>query len=97
MAEEFDDGFEGTRRRQAKLGLRMTHLQRLRWLEEKRNELLRLLGRARPPRVASDPTATFHAAGRPSDGYRSVDPESTVAPADVAPGSDPKARNPGTR
>jgi hypothetical protein len=50
MAEGFDDGFEGTRRRQAQQARGMTHVERLRWLEAKRRELLRLLGLASPQR-----------------------------------------------
>lgn len=47
MTDGFDDGFDGTAKRQAMLGLRMTPAQRLRWLEAKRRELGRLLGLAR--------------------------------------------------
>lgn len=43
----FDRGFEGHRRRQARLGLRLTPAERLRWLEQTMEELRRLVGRAR--------------------------------------------------
>lgn len=43
----FDQGYEGVRRRQARLGLRLTPLERLRWLEERMRELRRMLGKAR--------------------------------------------------
>jgi hypothetical protein len=45
--EGFDRGWEGHRRRQARIGLALTPLQRLRWLEQTMDELRRLLGRAR--------------------------------------------------
>jgi hypothetical protein len=44
---EFDRGFDGHRRRQARLGLQLSPAERLRWLEETMDELRRLLGRAR--------------------------------------------------
>lgn len=44
---EFDRGYEGHRRRQARLGLRLSPAERLRWLEETLQELRGLLGRAR--------------------------------------------------
>ena len=40
-------GFEGHRRRQARLGLGLSPAERLRWLEESMEELGRLVGRAR--------------------------------------------------
>ena len=43
----FDRGWDGHRRRQARIGLRLTPLQRLRWLEQTMDEMQRLLGRAR--------------------------------------------------
>ncbi len=47
---EFDCGFEGHRRRQARLGLGLTPAERLRWLEQTMDELRGLLGRARRSR-----------------------------------------------
>ena len=47
----FDRGFEGHRRRQARLGLQLSPAERLRWLEETMDELRRLLGRARRARL----------------------------------------------
>ena len=46
----WDRGFDGHRRRQARLGLRLTHAERLRWLEQTMEELRRLVGRARQGR-----------------------------------------------
>ena len=46
-ADAFDRGFEGHRRRQARLGLSLSPAERLRWLEETMEELRGLLGRAR--------------------------------------------------
>jgi hypothetical protein len=46
-AAEFPRGFEGARRAQAGLGLRMTPAERLRWLEETMATLRRWQGRAR--------------------------------------------------
>ena len=43
----FDRGWDGHRRRQARIGLGLTPLQRLRWLEETVDEMRRILGRAR--------------------------------------------------
>ncbi len=40
-------GFEGHRRAQVRMGLRMTYAQRLRWLEETMATLRRWEGRAR--------------------------------------------------
>jgi hypothetical protein len=48
----FDSGWEGHRRRQARPGLALTPLQRLRWLEPTMDELRRVLGRARAARHA---------------------------------------------
>ena len=47
---EFDRGFEGHSRRQARLGLKLTPAERLRWLEQTMDELRGLLGRARQGR-----------------------------------------------
>ncbi len=47
---EFDRGFEGHSRRQARLGLKLTPAERLRWLEQTMEELRGLLGRARQGR-----------------------------------------------
>lgn len=44
---QFDRGFDGHGRRQARLGLNLTPAERLRWLEETMEELRGLLGRAR--------------------------------------------------
>jgi hypothetical protein len=48
----FDHGWDGHRRRQARIGLALTPLQRLRWLEQTMEEMRRLLGRARAARRA---------------------------------------------
>jgi hypothetical protein len=42
----FDAGFDGHRRRQATMGLRLTPAERLRWLEQTMEELRRIGGRA---------------------------------------------------
>ncbi len=42
----FDGSFEGTRRRQDLAGLDLTYTERLRWLEERMTELLRIRGKA---------------------------------------------------
>ena len=41
---EFDRGFEGVRRRQARAGLRLTPAQRLEWLDRTMKEMRRLQG-----------------------------------------------------
>jgi hypothetical protein len=46
-APEFPRGFDGHRRAQAGLGLRLTPAERLRWLEETMAALRRWRGRAR--------------------------------------------------
>lgn len=52
---EFPRGFDGHRRAQAGLGLRLTPAQRLRWLEETMATLRRWRGRARTaPRISDD-------------------------------------------
>jgi hypothetical protein len=43
----FDRGWEAHRRRQARIGLALTPLERLHWLEQTMEEMQRLLGRAR--------------------------------------------------
>jgi hypothetical protein len=43
----FPRGFDGHRRAQARLGLRLTPAERLRWLEETMETLRRWQGRAR--------------------------------------------------
>ena len=43
---DFDGTFEGTRRRQELAGLELTYAERLRWLEERMTELLKLKGKA---------------------------------------------------
>jgi len=50
--EGFDRGWDGHRRRQARMGLALSPLQRLRWLEQTMEEMQRLLGRARTVRRA---------------------------------------------
>jgi hypothetical protein len=45
-SDGFDRGFEGHQRRQARLGLRLSPVERLRWLEETMDALRRLRGRA---------------------------------------------------
>jgi hypothetical protein len=47
---DFDAGYEGHQRRQARLGLSMTPAERLAWLENKLAEMRQLLGKARDPR-----------------------------------------------
>jgi len=46
----FDRGFGGHALRQARMGLRLTPAERLRWLERTMDELQRLLGRAKQGR-----------------------------------------------
>ena len=53
---EFDRGFEGHSRRQARLGLKLTPAERLRWLEQTMDELRGLLGRARQGRPINPKT-----------------------------------------
>ncbi len=53
---EFDRGFEGHRRRQARLGLCLSPAERLRWLEETMDELRGLVGRARRGRPIAQKT-----------------------------------------
>ncbi len=50
---DLDWSFEGHRRRQARLGLRLSPAQRLRWLEESMEEFRKLVGRARQGRPVS--------------------------------------------
>jgi hypothetical protein len=50
---EFPRGFDGHRRAQARMGLRLTPAERLRWLDEAMDTLRRWQGRARPTRVQS--------------------------------------------
>lgn len=50
---DLDWGFEGHRRRQARLGLGLSPAQRLRWLEESMEEFRKLVGRARQGRPVS--------------------------------------------
>jgi len=45
---DFDGTFEGTRRRQDLAGLELTPAERLRWLEKRMTELLKLKGKAVP-------------------------------------------------
>ncbi len=53
---EFDRGFDGHRRRQARLGLRLSPAERLRWLEETMDELRGLVRRARRGRPIAHQT-----------------------------------------
>lgn len=46
-SRDLDWGFEGHRRRQARLGLQLSPAERLRWLEKSMEELRKLVGRAR--------------------------------------------------
>jgi hypothetical protein len=47
---EFPRGFDGHLRAQARMGLRLTPAERLRWLEETMDSLRRWRGLARPTR-----------------------------------------------
>ena len=49
-SEGFDRGFAEHSLRQARMGLRLTPVERLRWLERTMEELRRLLGRAKQGR-----------------------------------------------
>jgi len=53
----FPRGFDGHRRAQAGLGLRLTPGERLRWLEETMATLRRWQGRARPGSAAAGGTS----------------------------------------
>lgn len=44
---DFDVGYAGHQRRQDRLGLELTPAERLAWLERKKVEMLKLLGKAR--------------------------------------------------
>ena len=50
---EFPRGFDGHRRAQARMGLRLTPAERLRWLDETMDALRRWQGLARPTQVES--------------------------------------------
>jgi hypothetical protein len=50
----FPRGYDGHRREQARMGLRLTPAQRLRWLEETMDSMRRWRGLARPGRPPSD-------------------------------------------
>jgi hypothetical protein len=52
--EEIAWDFEGTRRHHLRLGLQMTPVKRLRWLEETVDEMRRLQGLARKGRTVGD-------------------------------------------
>ena len=56
-SEVFDRGFEGARRRQAKLGLSMTPAQRLEWLERAMEEFRRMQGLASSGKKSPPPPA----------------------------------------
>ena len=49
----FPRGYDGHRREQIRMGLRLTPAQRLRWLEETMDSLRRWRGLARPTRPPS--------------------------------------------
>jgi hypothetical protein len=53
---EIPRGFDGHRRAQAGFGLRLTPVERLRWLEETMAALRRWRGRARAAGRVSEPT-----------------------------------------
>jgi hypothetical protein len=57
-------GFDGHRRAQAGLGLRLTPAERLRWLEETMAALRRWRGRARAAIGGSSPDTQRPASGR---------------------------------
>ena len=48
--EDSDRGFTEHKARQARMGLRLTHLERLHWLERTMEEMRRLCGRAKEGR-----------------------------------------------
>jgi hypothetical protein len=51
-----ESGYAANRREQARMGLRLTPAERLRWLEETMQTLRRWQGRARTaPRTGTDP------------------------------------------
>jgi hypothetical protein len=50
----FDGSFEGTRRRQILSGLDLTPVERLRWLEGRMTELLKLKGEAAAAQNGTD-------------------------------------------
>jgi len=52
--EESGWDFEGTRRHHLRLGLQMTPVERLRWLEETVDEMRQLQGLARKGRTVGD-------------------------------------------
>jgi hypothetical protein len=56
----FPRGFDGHRRAQADMGLRLTPAERLRWLEETMASLRRWQGRAQQPAVPSEETPAAH-------------------------------------
>ena len=56
LKEEVAWDFEGTRRHHLRLGLQMTPVERLRWLEETVDEMRQLLGLARRGRTVGDGT-----------------------------------------
>lgn len=55
--------FEGTRRHHLRLGLQMTPVERLRWLEQMVDEMQKLLGLARRGRTVGDGTYSTGTAG----------------------------------
>lgn len=54
-AEEYTWDFEGTRRHHIRAGLRLSHLERLRWLEDTVDEMRQLQGLARKGRRIDGP------------------------------------------
>jgi hypothetical protein len=52
---EFDGSFDGTRHRQILAGLQLDPAARLRWLEERMDELFRLRGKAAQVPMMHDP------------------------------------------
>lgn len=50
LKADFDRGYEGHERRQARLGLSLTPAERLDWLVRKNEEMRALLGLARRPK-----------------------------------------------
>ncbi len=61
--QDFPEGFEGHRRAQARMGLRLTPAERLRWLEETMTTMRRWQGRARPTAPGTRPESGTEAEG----------------------------------